>query len=407
MNMYRFLHSFFGEYTVRLRGNNILPFIHRLTVNRILFWALRGEKEEWTLKTTLAGAEPLLANARDAGIDAEIIAKRGLPFLAAKYKKRPGLFLGLVLGLALIFYAELFVWKITVNGNTLLSDEEILEALEDYGIGVGSYIPKIPVLRAQNEFLIEYRDISSLAINIKGTHIEVEILERTHAPELEPTEGYCNVVASEDGIILSIDVAAGTALVKPGDVVSAGQPLISAFTVGTRNIYRMHHARGTVLAEVYGEYSVAVPLTSTVKRYTGREKSKTTISVLGKNFDLFLTENSPYELFDAQVEKQPIYLFGIAETPAVKTTAVYREYTSEAVTITHEQAKADAETAFRDWLKKQTEEVLGYDFEITYDEIQNAYVLNASVVFQKNIGLDLPLAAGEQPPEQIKPPSPW
>ncbi len=401
--MYQFLHPLFGEYVVRLHGQSVLPFLKQLTSDHILFWGLRGEQSEWQIKTSLACAEPLLACAEEAGIDAEIVGKHGLPFLIAKYKRRPGLLLGLFLGFALLFYAELFVWKITVNGNTLLSDREIIHALEDYGIGIGSYIPSIPVLRAQNEFLLEYADISSVAINIKGTHIEVEVLERTHAPEIENTDGYCNIVASEDGIILSVDVAAGTALVSPGDVVTAGQPLISAYTVNGRQIYQLHHARGTVTAEVYGSYSIAIPLESTVKQYTGREEKKTTLTLLGKDLDLFWKEDCPYDRFDTEVSETPFFLFGIAETPIVSTSVIYREYQAETVTISPEQAQQAAFEAFNAWLDRQTDEITDYDYKISYDEIQNAYVLNASVVFRKNIGVDLPISAGELPPEQIKP----
>lgn len=404
--MYRFLRPVFGEYTVCLHCQNVLPFLRRLTGNRVLFWSLHGNTGEWFVKTTLSSAEPLLANAQDAGIPAEIVQKKGLPFLAAKYKKRPGIFLGVLLGLALIFWGELFVWKISVNGNTVLTDEEVIEALADYGIGIGSYIPDIPVLKAQNNFLIHYSDISSIAINIKGTHIEVEMLERTHEPPIESTDGYCNVVAVEDGIVLSIDVEEGTAVVSAGDVVSAGQLLISSFTVGKRNIYRMHHARGTVTAQVYSSFSSAIPLETQVKHYTGRTKTKTVYTVLGKDFNLFLTENAPYEQFDIETTSKEIKLLGFISAPIVKTTVTYREYTRETVTISDTQAKETAISDLQAWLERQTDEVAEYDYTVTYDEIQNAYVLNASVVVIKSIGMDVPVAVGETPPEQVTPPAP-
>lgn len=403
--MYRFLHPLFGEYSIRLRGEQILPFLRLLSDNRVLFWDFRGGDGEWELKTALASAEPLMENARQAGIEAEILAKRGLPFVIARYKKRPGLLLGLLLGLVLIFYAELFVWKVSVNGNTLLSDREIVQALERYGIGVGSYIPEIDVLRAQHEFIIEYPEISSAAINVKGTHIEVEVLERDRAPDIVQTDGYCNIAASEDGIILSVDVAAGSALVKPGDVVVAGQLLISAYTANERNVYLLHHARGRVMAQVYHSFSVVVPLKQETKRYTGRQTNKTTVTVLGKPFDLFLQEQSPYQQFDVLVEERPFYLLSVAETPIVRTTATYREYVLDSVVLSKEQAEQNAMDAFSAWLERQTDTMVDYEYQLQYDEIQNACVLNASVIFEKDIGTDVPVAVHEPPPEQVVPPT--
>lgn len=410
--MYRFLHPLFGEYRICLRGEGILPFLHRQTASGLVLWDVRTEStaeeadtgRSYILHTSLACAEALLAGAREANIEAEILQKRGLPFLFARYRKRPGLLLGMLVGLVLLFLAELFVWKVTVNGNTILSDREIIDALEEYGIGVGSYIPQIPVLRAQNEFLLTYSDISSVAINIKGTHIEVEVLERTHAPEIDPNDGVCNLVAAEDGIVLSVDVAAGTALVRPGDVVTAGQTLVSAYTVDGRGVYRLHHARGSVKAQVYGSCSFVVPLERTVKTYTGRSKKKTTLTVLGKDLDLFRTEESPYECFDTTVTETPLVLFGVAETPVVRTTVTYLEYEPETVAISPEQAKRDAEDAFRAWLERQTDEILETESKLVYDEIQNAYVLNAQVVFCREIGVDAFLTPDEAPPEGLTAP---
>lgn len=404
--MYRIFRPLFGSYTVRLNGGGMLSFVHTLASNRILFWHLAQQDGFWTLDTTLSHAEPLLACATQNGIEAEIIHRHGLPFLIARYKKRVGLLVGLLLGLALLFYAELFVWKITVNGNTLLSDEEIIEALNDYGIGVGSFIPRIPVLQAQNEFLIKYGELSSFAINIKGTHIQVEVLERTHTPEIEQKNGFCNIVSAYDGIVLSVEAVDGTEVVKVGDVVSKGQLLVSAYTVAARNIYRLHHARGKIEAQVYEQFSQVVPLSDTRKHYTGREQVKTTVTAFGKAFDLFWTEQCAYEQFDAEVTREPIVLLGIIETPFVKTTAVFREYTSETVILPREQAELRARAAFDAYLARQTDEVIDYDCKIVYDEIQNACVINASVTFKKSIGIDKPLLPGEEPPEQVKPPAP-
>ena len=179
MSMYGVLHSVAGEYTVRLECADPLPFLRQLTLNNLLFWSLHGGDGVWYLKTTLSCGELLLNNAARAGIHAAIEKTKGLPFLVAKYKKRPGLLLGLIFGLALLFYSELFVWKVTVNGNETVSEAAVLQALEEQGVTVGSYIPHIPILKVQNLVLLSFHELSSIAINVKGTHVQVEVLERT------------------------------------------------------------------------------------------------------------------------------------------------------------------------------------------------------------------------------------
>lgn len=401
--MYKFLHSLVGEYTAKLSCTDPLPFLRRLTLNKVLFWSLRGGDGVWYLKTTLSCGELLLNNAHDAGIPAEIVKSKGLPFLAAKYKKRPGLLLGLILGLALLFYSELFVWKVTVNGNETIPEEVILEALAAQGVEVGSYIPAIPVLKVQNLVLLSFHDISSVAINIKGTHVQIEVLERVHEPPREDVTGYCNIAAARDGIVVSVKAGAGTILVSPGDVVETGQILISAFTVGKRNVYRLHHARGEVLAKVYESYSAVFPVEREIKAYTGRKTVRKVTSVLGK--ELTLGTDSPYRRFDTSVEVTEMKLLGFIETPVTVTEVTYREYEKQRVTMTEELLKSDAEGDMKLWLDSLGE-VLEWEYTFLFDEIQNAYVLNVSAVVLDNIGIKLPLEPGEQPPAQVKPPEP-
>lgn len=401
--MYKVLHSIVGEYTVKLSCTDPLPFLRKLTLNKVLFWSLRGGDGVWYLKTTLSCGELLLNNAHDAGIPAEIVKSKGLPFLAAKYKKRPGLLLGLILGLALLFYSELFVWKVTVNGNETIPEEVILEALAAQGVEVGSYIPAIPVLKVQNLVLLSFHDISSVAINVKGTHVQIEVLERVHEPPREDVTGYCNVAAARDGIVVSVKAGAGTILVSPGDVVETGQILISAFTVGKRNVYRVHHARGEVLAKVYESYSAVFPVEREIKAYTGRKTVRKVTSVLGK--ELTLGTDSPYRRFDTSVEVTEMKLFGFIETPVTVTEVTYREYEKQRVTMTEELLKSDAEGDMKLWLDSLGE-VLEWEYTFLFDEIQNAYVLNVSAVVLENIGIKLPLEPGEQPPAQVKPPEP-
>ncbi len=401
--MYRFLHSIVGEYTVKLSCADPLPFLRRLTLNKVLFWSLRGGDGVWYLKTTLSCGELLLNNAHESGIPGEIVKSKGLPFLAAKYKKRPGLLLGLILGLALLFCSELFVWKVTVNGNETIPEEVILEALSEQGVKVGSYIPAIPVLKVQNLVLLSFHEISSIAINVKGNHVMVEVLERVHEPPREDVTGYCNVVAARDGIIVSAKGWAGTVIVSPGEVVETGQILISAFTVGMRNVYRVHHARGEVLAKVYESYSAVFPVEREIKAYTGRKTVRRITTLLGR--ELALKTDSPYQRFDTSVKEEAVTLFGFIDTPVTVTEVTYREYEKQKITLTERDLQAYAKEDMESWLSSLGE-VLEWEHTFTFDEIQNAYVLNVSAVVLENIGLKLPLEPGEQPPEQVKPPVP-
>jgi hypothetical protein len=253
--------------------------------------------------------------------------------------------------------------------------------------------------------LVSFHQLASIAINIKGTHVQVEVLERVAETPPAVHDGYCNVVASRDGIIVSAVSSAGTVIVSPGEVVEAGQILISAFSVGKRNVYRLHHAKGTVLARVYESYSRVFPTAVEPKAYTGRETVRRSVSVLGRVLPSLGGTDSPYTRFDTVVEKEEVELFGFVRTPITVTRVTYKEYEKVSVTLTEARLWENAKEDLAWWLKTLGE-VESCEHSFVYDEIGGGYVLNAEAAVTINIGLDMPLEAGEQPPPPVKPPEP-
>jgi hypothetical protein len=160
------------------------------------------------------------------------------------------------------------------------------------------------------------------------------------------------------------------------------------------------------MAQVY-EYDSALFHTQIKqKQYTGREKNKTVVTILGKDFPLYVTEDCGYELFDVEVEEKPFLLFGFIETPIMITSLRYVEYDSPAVTLTETEIKLDADLHFRQWTESLGEGLETADYTLQFDEIKSAYVYHASATVCMSIGMDMPLEVGEQPPEQVKPPDP-
>ena len=70
-----------------------------------------------------------------------ITKRRGLPVFLLKLMKRPGLIVGMAVFLISMYFYGSFVFDIKISGNERLSDKYIIDALENSGFGVGSYIP--------------------------------------------------------------------------------------------------------------------------------------------------------------------------------------------------------------------------------------------------------------------------
>lgn len=96
------------------------------------------------------------------------------------------------------------------------------------------------------------------------------------------------MVSKADGIVARVETMDGEAAVKEGDTVTEGEILIS----GTVSMeppmysdqpvrYYQTHARGRVEARTWRTLTASIPLTAQVKAYTGEEKSRFTLTVLG------------------------------------------------------------------------------------------------------------------------------
>ena len=160
-----------------------------------------------------------------------------------------------------------------------------------------------------------------------------------------------------------------------------------------------------MLARVYESYSRVFPTAVEVKAYTGRETVRKSVSVLGRVLPSLGGTDSPYTRFDTVVEKEEVELFGFVRTPITVTRVTYKEYEKVSVTLTEAQLWENAKEDLTWWLKTLGE-VESCEHSFVYDEIGGGYVLNAEAAVTINIGLDMPLEAGEQPPPQVKPPEP-
>jgi hypothetical protein len=93
------------------------------------------------------------------------------------------------------------------------------------------------------------------SVNIKGSHVEIVVKERTEAPEF-PDTAPCNIVASEDGEIVSIQANIGEPQVQAGDLVLKGDLLISGVTKNLDGSENLKSARGNIKAKVRAHISV-------------------------------------------------------------------------------------------------------------------------------------------------------
>ena len=263
---------------------------------------------------------------------------KGLSVCISKYSKRWGAFLGLFILLISVYFSSKIVWKINVEGNSKISDDEIVNLLEECGFKLGTYIPSVNFDTLHNQFLMNSDNISWISINLDGNTANVKVKE-IMKDSISQKKTYANVVSKFDGQIQFISVHEGIKTVKIGDVVKKGDILISGVLDSKSEGVRFVRADGIVKAYVKKNIYIKLPMKETVKHYTGVLYRDINIKFFSKNINIFKKYRNQTILYDKIETSEKMKLFGIFELPVEITKSSYLEYEYSEVEYTKLQAK--------------------------------------------------------------------
>lgn len=270
-------------------------------------------------------------------IDYEISEIEGYLSSAFGVRSRVGILLGVVFTMCALYLSSNVIWRITVEGNTQATDEEVVAELEAAGFHLGAFIPTVDYDVLHNRVLLNSSRLSWISVNISGNVATVQVREKK-AGEASVQPTYTNVVASSDGYIEKITVKNGKKEVKIGQVVRQGEILISGIIDSSSQGVRYEQADGEILAYVNKEISVKIPYKTTEKVYTGNRY----INKSYKLFDFLINFSSKYgnqALFYDKIEhREYASVFGIESIPLEAIEITLYEYELKEVVLTKEEA---------------------------------------------------------------------
>lgn len=258
----------------------------------IELWNTRRKECSLFANCKAADYRRLRRPARRCGLRMRVRARRGLPFLLRPFRARWGLAVGAIAALVLLQLLSSRIWVITVQGNDRLSDEQILQALEPWGVTVGGNFDTIDIPAAQLAALQQLPDLAWLSVNVSGSVANVLVSERTLSLPVEDTAP-ANIIAACDGVIVDMDVTGGQAAVQVGDAVRTGDLLIGGVTDSNVGPL-LKRASGTVTARVTATVTVTVPLQETVKQEQIR-LCRPTVTLFGLQIPLYTSGKADEE----------------------------------------------------------------------------------------------------------------
>ncbi|MEG1441856.1 MAG: sporulation protein YqfD [Oscillospiraceae bacterium] len=292
----RILNFLKGYLIICAEGCFIERFINICLRRNILLWDIKknGDRKT-TAKMSIRAFKEIRQVAWRTKTKVKIVERCGFPFFLQRYKKRKLALLGLVIFVGLLWYTSTHVMGITIYGNVRIPTETIKAELA---------LKNIDKKHVQNRMVTTSNDIAWVGININGSRIYVEIVERIpNSPRLDESEP-CNIISKSDGVIERLEVKNGQTMVKIGDGVRKGDVLVSGIMDNSAMGFRYVHAFGEVYATTIYKKSLEYPLEFQDKLYTGNETVRYGIQILNFNMNFFFNNRQPYSECEKTQELQ-------------------------------------------------------------------------------------------------------
>lgn len=337
-----------GYLLISIKGRGIARLLNLTARNGIYFWDLRYKGNVVSVKIRPRDFKRLRPLLRKTSCQVKILGKQGTPFIIKHGWRRKGLVLGIVLFCFFFYYLSLFVWNISIEGNTDVETEQIIAVLDKHEIKNGIRKAEIDLSEVERVLLLEIEGLKWAGVSIRGVYLNIQIVERLMEP---PIEENTDLFAVKDGLITDILVLAGKAVVEPGDTVQRGQLLISGkmtvpddYDAGDVNPEMEEietKARGMVEALVWYEGYAEVPLYQVYKRKTGNISNSFFLIAGEKIIRIWGPESSPYRNYELGKIKRTLAWRNL-RLPVELVNNNYWEYEVEIRPVSPHQALEEA-----------------------------------------------------------------
>ena len=383
-----------GYVVAGVSGFAVERFLNLAARRGINIWDVKNSGAYTEIKISAKAFGLLGPCAEKTGSRIEILSRRGLPFIARRYRKRKLLAVGAVFFVAALYFLSSFIWRVDVEGAKRLNGEEIAVFLSERGLRFGAFKKNVSDRALEKELLLNFGDISWVNVEIRGTRALISLTETIPETALADRTTPCDIIAEKDGLIVSMATSSGTPKFKAGDTVKKGELLVSSETlVGTEDAgYTKKYVRANsfVRAKVFLETEIFVPFKHIEKKYTGNIKKKYSIIAFGKEIKIF-NSGIPYANYD---KITTVAQLGFGKDHPVPLTVVTREY-REFFEAELERTPAKAKEFGLELLEKKLSGEFGeaeisgrrIDFEETVDGVK----LFAAVTVIERIDVSVPL----------------
>jgi len=401
--MFLWLWTFIRGYLrVNVTGFSMERFLNMAAYRGVYLWDVVRTDAGASMCISIRGFKMLRPALRKTKTKIRIAQRCGLPFIIYRYRRRKLLLGGVLFFILSLFALSSFVWRVDIVGAETLSHEELHEFLAERGLHVGRFKHFIDHDILARELLAYHDELGFAYVHTRGTRTTVLLAEAIPAALTIDRTTPTHVVADRDGLITNITAGAGAPLVRAGDVVRAGELLVSGMLQispddpGTEIVHV--HAYAEVWARRYYPIEFSVPLTYSQRVFTGRTANRHAVQLLfasGRVWNLPRSSIS-FRDYDRMTTQHQPGAGGDYPLPFVWMTTHYAEFVMETRHRTPDQARDLAERQLTARVLREFE--LGIDIiekRVDFTETETNVQVTALIITNERIDrlveIDLPV----------------
>ena len=265
-------------------------------------------------------------------------------------RRRAALLPSVAAALILVFALSSRIWVVDVQ-NARDADEVYL-ALADMGVQPGVSKKSLDFEALSRRLEARLPEYAFFGVKASGVYLMVDARAADKAPEVYARADARDLTASDDGVVLRVDAAAGRALVKPGDTVRKGDVLIAGEErVSASGDTERVRAQGSVIARLWTECFARIPLTRDESIRTGRASES--VMLVTPFFEKRLSGENPFA--DFETERETMAVVGLFLPASLVRETAFERKTAE-VSFDPSSAETAAEACARAWARAKAPE---------------------------------------------------
>lgn len=332
-----------GYVRIRVTGDACERFFNLCAYHRLKLWQLLPEAEAYTVCISISDFRKLKTLVKKSHVRLHITERHGLPFFIRKYRSQKLWLIGFLAAAGLLFWLGAHIWRITLDGNVRQTSPVLYSWLQKNGIYYGMRKSEVDCETLSAALRNAFPDFSWVSAKLQGTQLSIQVREGNFSKKTDQGDAAVpsSLAALRSGIIESIYVRSGRALVSAGDEVEKGQLLVSGVIPvtddsGTAINQQKVQADADVMIRSRIPYHEEQPITFAEKQYTGKHASRMLLQIL--NVDFALPVWTPlWECSDTLRDIYQLRLFEAFYLPVRWQRITVREYENLEICHTKEE----------------------------------------------------------------------